>query len=88
MTDFFANCPPIAFEGAGTDNEFAFRHYDPDELVLGKSLKDHLRFAVAYWHSFAWDGRDMFGNGTLVRPWLDPAMDPMDAARRAPIGPG
>ncbi len=78
MTDFFANCPPIAFEGAGTDNEFAFRHYDPDELVLGKSLKDHLRFAVAYWHSFAWPGGDPFGGQTFERPWFG---DDMAAAR-------
>ena len=53
MTDFFQGVPQIQYEGLQTDNEFAFRHYNPDEMVMGKSLKEHLRFAVAYWHSFA-----------------------------------
>ena len=47
----------------------AFRHYNPDEVVLGKRLEDHLRFAVAYWHSFAWEGGDPFGGPTFERPW-------------------
>ncbi|MEM1375732.1 MAG: xylose isomerase [Pseudomonadota bacterium] len=78
MTDFFAACPPVTYEGPETDNEFAFRHYDPDEIVMGKALKDHLRFAVAYWHSFAWPGGDPFGGQTFERPWFG---DTMDAAR-------
>jgi len=53
MTDFFKNIPTIKYEGPGTSNEFAFRHYNPDEVVMGKRMEDHLRFAVAYWHSFA-----------------------------------
>ena len=48
MTDFFKGIPAIQFEGAQSDNEFAFRHYNPDEVVLGKPMKDHLRFAAAY----------------------------------------
>lgn len=78
MTDFFAACPPITFEGPETDNEFAFRHYDPEEVVMGKKLKDHLRFAVAYWHSFAWPGGDPFGGQTFERPWFG---DTMEGAR-------
>ncbi len=78
MTDFFAGIPKIAYEGPETGNEFAFRHYDPDEVVMGKRLEDHLRFAVAYWHSFAWQGQDPFGGQTFDRPWFG---DTMEAAR-------
>ncbi|MBT8458857.1 MAG: xylose isomerase [Boseongicola sp.] len=78
MTDFFANCPKVRFEGPDTDNDFAFRHYNPDEVVGGKTLKDQLRFAVAYWHSFAWPGGDPFGGQTFERPWFT---DDMAGAR-------
>ncbi len=50
-------------------NAATFNHYNPDEVVLGKRMEDHLRFAVAYWHSFAWEGQDPFGGQTFVRPW-------------------
>ena len=75
MTDFFADIPEIRFEGAGSTNEFAFRHYDPDETVMGKRMADHLRFAVAYWHNFAWPGGDPFGGQTFERPWFGDTMD-------------
>lgn len=75
MTDFFKNIPAIKYEGPQTENEFAFRHYDPEEVVMGKKLKDHLRFAVAYWHSFAWEGGDPFGGRTFERPWFGSEMD-------------
>ncbi|MGQ0566933.1 MAG: xylose isomerase [Gemmobacter sp.] len=75
MTDFFAGIAPIAYEGPESANEFAFRHYNPDELVLGKRMEDHLRFAVAYWHSFAWPGGDPFGGQTFDRPWFGDTMD-------------
>ena len=74
MTDFFQGIPQIQYEGPQTDNEFAFRHYNPDERVMGKSLKEHLRFAVAYWHSFAWEGGDPFGGSTFERPWFGSQM--------------
>ena len=74
MTDFFQGIPQIRYEGPQTDNEFAFRHYNPDEMVMGKSLKEHLRFAVAYWHSFAWDGGDPFGGRSFDRPWFGSQM--------------
>ncbi len=70
MTDFFQGIPAIKYEGPESDNEFAFRHYNPEELVLGKPLKEHLRFAAAYWHSFAWPGGDPFGGATFERPWF------------------
>ncbi len=74
MTDFFKGIPQVQYEGPQTDNEFAFRHYNRDEMVMGKSLKEHLRFAVAYWHSFAWEGGDPFGGRTFDRPWFGSQM--------------
>ncbi|MEO1453190.1 MAG: xylose isomerase [Pseudomonadota bacterium] len=75
MTDFFADVPHCTYEGPDSTNEFAFRHYNPDEIVMGKRLEDHLRFAVAYWHSFAWQGQDPFGGQTFDRPWFGDTMD-------------
>jgi xylose isomerase len=74
MSDFFDGIPRIAYEGPASDNEFAFRHYDKDELVLGKRMEDQLRFAAAYWHSFAWPGGDPFGGPTFQRPWFGDGM--------------
>src|SRR5689334_19214990 len=73
---------PIRFGGLDSTDPLAFRVYEPDRMVLGKRMEDHLRIGVCLWHSFAWDGRDMFGIGTLDRPWLDPAAEPMAAARQ------
>ncbi|MEO0653755.1 MAG: xylose isomerase [Pseudomonadota bacterium] len=75
MTDFFADVPSCTYEGPETENEFAFRHYNPDEVLMGKRLEDHLRFAVAYWHSFAWQGQDPFGGQTFDRPWFGDTME-------------
>ena len=69
MTDFFKDIAPIAYEGPDSTNEFAFRHYDPEAMVGGKRLEDQLRFAVAWWHSFAWEGGDPFGGRTFDRTW-------------------
>ncbi len=74
MTDFFGSLSKIKYEGPDSDNPLAFHHYNPDEIVMGKSLKDHLRFAVAYWHSFAWEGGDPFGGRTFDRPWFGDEM--------------
>ena len=79
--DFFSDIDRIAFEGPDSDNPLAFRWYDADRVVAGKTMADQLRFAVSYWHSFNSEGIDIFGAGTLDRPWLDPARDPMDAAK-------
>jgi xylose isomerase len=69
MTDFFRGIAPLRFDPQAT-TDLAFRHYDPDEVVMGKRMEDHLRFAVAYWHSFAWPGGDPFGGPTFLRPWF------------------
>ncbi len=75
MTDYFKGIPAIKYEGPNSSNEFAFRHYNPDEVIMGKRMEDHLRFAVAYWHSFAYQGGDPFGGQTLERPWFGDSMD-------------
>jgi xylose isomerase len=74
MTDFFKGIPQVKFEGEASTNEFAFRHYNPDEVIMGKRMEDHMRFAVAYWHSFAWPGGDPFGGQTFARPWFGDTM--------------
>ncbi|MEL6125592.1 MAG: xylose isomerase [Pseudomonadota bacterium] len=79
MTDFFGDLSPATYEGPDSTNPFAFRHYNPDEVVMGKRMEDHLRFAICYWHNFAWPGGDPFGGQTFERPWF-PA-DTMDLAR-------
>jgi xylose isomerase len=82
----FPNIGPIAFEGTQSEKPLAFRHYNPAEVIDGKTLKDHLRFSVAYWHSFRGVGSDPFGPGTIVRPWeqgadaISVAKHRMDAA--------
>jgi xylose isomerase len=70
-----------SFGGLDSTNPLEFKVWQPDRLVLGKRMVDHLRPGVCFWHSFAWPGVDMFGVGTLDRPWLDADADPMDAAR-------
>jgi xylose isomerase len=75
MTDFFKDIPAITYQGEAATSEFAFRHYNPDEVILGKRMEEHLRFAVAYWHSFAWPGGDPFGGQTFERPWFGDTMD-------------
>jgi len=69
----------ICYEGPGSTNPLSFRHYKPDELVEGKSMKDHLRFAVCYWHTMRGMGGDPFGPGCAVRPWED-GTDSVDMA--------
>jgi len=84
--EFFKNIPQIKFEGQDTDNPLAFRWYDENKLVSGKKMKDHLRFACAYWHSFTGTGADPFGGPTHLFPWnekanaVERAKDKMDAA--------
>ncbi|WP_093968581.1 xylose isomerase [Actibacterium lipolyticum] len=69
-TGFFKDIPAIKFEGENSSNPLAFRHYNPDEIVMGKRMEDHLRFAVCYWHNFVWPGGDPFGGQTFERPWF------------------
>ena len=77
-TGFFGDIAPIKYEGPDSSNPLAYRHYNRDEMVAGKTMEDHLRFAVAYWHSFAWQGGDPFGGQTFLRPWFS---DTMQAAK-------
>ncbi len=80
--DFFAAVPDrIPFGGLDSEDPLAFKVYQPDRQVLGRPMADHLRIAVCLWHSFNWPGSDVFGSGTFDRPWLDPRLDPMIAAR-------
>ncbi|MBI3746980.1 MAG: xylose isomerase, partial [Chloroflexi bacterium] len=79
---FFADVPGrIPFGGLTSTDPLSYKVYQPDRLVLGKRMADHLRIAVCYWHSFNWPGSDVFGVGTFDRPWLDARLDPMLAAR-------
>lgn len=67
----FAGLGPVRFEGEESDNPLAYRFYDPDRLVLGKRMEEHLRIAVCYWHNFCWTGGDPFGGQTFLRPWFE-----------------
>ena len=84
--EFFKGVGAVRYEGPGTDNPLAYRWYDAEKVVAGKTMKEHLRFAVAYWHSFVGSGADPFGEPTHLYPWnekSDPigrAKDKMDAA--------
>ena len=81
-TGFFGDITKVPYEGPESTNRLAFRFYNPDEVVSGKRMEDHLRFAVAYWHSFTWPGGDPFGGQTFERPWFADAMgDTMAAAK-------
>ncbi|MFI5186859.1 MAG: xylose isomerase, partial [Chitinophagales bacterium] len=84
--EFFKNIPKINYEGTGSNNPLAFHWYDENRIVAGKKMKDHLRFACAYWHSFVGSGADPFGEPTHLFPWnekadaIERAKDKMDAA--------
>ncbi len=69
MTEFFKNVPVIAYEGPKSKNPFAYKQYNPDEVIGGKTMKEHLRFSMAYWHTMVATGTDPFGAGTAVRPY-------------------
>ncbi len=62
---FFPHIPKIAYEGTSSKNPLSFRHYNPDEVILGKTMREHLRFAMSWWHTLGADGTDMFGVGTM-----------------------
>jgi xylose isomerase len=78
---FFPSVEAIRYEGPATDNPLAYRWYDAERVVLGKTMRDHLRPAVCYWHTFCWPGIDMFGSETFDRPWFG-AGDPLQLAER------
>lgn len=83
---YFPIIKKIKFEGRESNNPFAFKFYDENRVIAGKSMKEHFKFAIAYWHSFCGTGGDPFGPGTIVHPWdasddpIQRAKDKMDAA--------
>jgi xylose isomerase len=79
MTEYFPDVKAIKYEGPDSKNPLAFKHYDADELVLGKKMADHLRFSVCYWHTFKGLGADPFGPGTIIREYNN-FSDPMQVA--------
>ncbi len=80
MKEYFESVPKIAYEGRNSDNPLAYRYYNAEEVIAGKTMEEHLRFAVAYWHTFMGTGGDPFGPGTAVRPW-DSISDRMELAK-------
>jgi|TARA_B110000438_G_scaffold245146_1_gene245991 xylose isomerase len=79
MSEYFSKIEKIKFEGIESSNPLSFKYYDENKIVLGKPMRDHLRFATAYWHSFANVPTDPFGGPTFVRPWKKSG-DPMKMA--------
>eukprot|EP01116_Phalansterium_solitarium_P016812 TRINITY_DN3988_c0_g1_i1.p1 TRINITY_DN3988_c0_g1~~TRINITY_DN3988_c0_g1_i1.p1 ORF type:complete len:503 (-),score=169.11 TRINITY_DN3988_c0_g1_i1:117-1487(-) len=80
-SDYFAEVPDVKYEGPSSKNVFAFKYYNAEEVVLGKKMKDWLRFSVCYWHTFRGLGADPFGAPTLHRPW-DDGTDSVENAKR------
>ena len=78
--EYFKGIKEIKFEGKDSKNPFAFKYYNPDHIVAGKTMREHFKFAVAYWHSFCGDGSDPFGQPTQNFPW-DSSTDPLQAAK-------
>jgi xylose isomerase len=68
--EYFSNVKRINYEGPASKNPFSFRYYNPQEIVLGKPMKEHLPFAVAYWHTMTQTGSDAFGSDVNIRNWF------------------
>jgi len=79
MKEFFNDIPVIKYKGASSNDPFSFRYYNPDEVINGKTMREHLKFALSYWHTMCGDGTDMFGRGTYVKNFG--ASDPMEIYR-------
>ncbi|MCI7804137.1 MAG: xylose isomerase [Oscillospiraceae bacterium] len=69
MSEFFKGIGKIAYEGKNSTNPLSFKYYNPDEMIAGKSMKEHLKFALSWWHTMGGDGTDMFGCGTADKTW-------------------
>ncbi len=78
--EYFKGISKIQYEGPASKNPLAFKYYNPNAVVGGKTMKEHLKFSVAYWHTFKGEGIDPFGAATMVRPW-NHISDPMDKAK-------
>ena len=85
MPAAFPKIPKIRYEGPTSKNPLCFKHYDPEETIEGKSMQDHLRFSVVYWHTMRGMGADMFGVGTMERPWEDGSNSLKMALKRVPV---
>lgn len=79
---YFSDIKPVRYEGPKSTNPFSFRYYNPEEIVAGKPMKDHLRFAMSWWHTFTFRGIDPFGGETIFRPWDDMPDDVARAVER------
>jgi xylose isomerase len=77
---YYDNIDKIKYEGSKSLNPFAFKYYNPEEVVFGKKMKDHLKFSMAYWHTMTGEGVDPFGEGTMQRPW-DDGLEPLERAK-------
>ena len=80
MSEFFPEVTKIKYEGKDSKNPLSFKYYNPDEVVGNKTMKEHLRFAVCYWHTLTGGGTDPFGAATMIRPWKAD-LAPMDLAK-------
>lgn len=80
MGEYFKNVSKIQYEGEASTNPFAFKYYNPDEVIDGKTMKEHLKFTLSYWHTLCGTGSDPFGAGTVERPWLT-IQDPIEFAK-------
>ena len=85
MQPAFPKISTIEFEGPKSKNSLAFKHYNADEIVAGKTMREHLRFAVVYWHTFRGTGSDPFGAGTMQRPWDDGSNSVANAQKRVRV---
>lgn len=80
MKKFFEHIKTIQYEGKNSSNPLAYRHYNPSQIVLGKTMEEHLRLAVCFWHTFCWSGHDIFGEHAYDRPWQSAETQPMKLA--------
>ena len=85
MPAAFPKIPRIRYEGPRSKNPLAFKHYNAEERVEGRAMRDHLRFSVVYWHTLRGMGSDMFGSGTMQRPWEDGTNSLRMALKRVPV---
>jgi len=85
MSEYFPSIPKIQYEGSSSKNPFAFKHYNPDEIVAGKTMKEHMRFGAAYWHVMRNELGDPFGAGTALMPWDDNSESLQNALNRVPV---
>ena len=82
---YFSDIRKIQYEGPQSRNPLAFRWYNPSEVIEGKTMKDHLRFSIVYWHTMRGTGSDPFGPGTAIRPWDDGSNSVENAMKRVEV---